>query len=79
MPKNDPNCKTGLDKNIINKEVFDREISLCQKLSKKNSGKCGWGRCADCGVIPLLYKLHKSKLLENSEAKKVKEGIFKAI
>jgi len=77
MTKNDPKCKTGLKKNIINKEVFDREIALCQKLSKKNSGKCGWGKCADCGVIPLLYKLHKGELLEDNEAKKVKEKILK--
>lgn len=77
MPKNDPNCKNGLDKNIINKEVFGREISLCQKLSNKNNGKCGWGKCMDCGVVPLLYKLHKGKLLEDSKAKKIKEEIFK--
>lgn len=77
MPKNDPNCKTGLDKNIINKEVFNREISLCRKLFKENSGKCGWGRCADCGVIPLLYKLHKGALLEDSKVKEVKEKILK--
>jgi len=58
-------CKTGLKKNIIKKEVFNREIALCKMLSKKNKGKCGWGRCKDCGVIPILYKLHKGQLLEN--------------
>ena len=25
------------------------------------------GECKKCGVIPLLYKLHKGKLLEKSE------------
>jgi len=64
--KNKLTCKTGLRKNIIKKEVFDREVALCKMLSKENKGKCGWGRCKDCGVIPLLYKLHKGQLLEDS-------------
>jgi len=65
-------------KNIIKKEVFDREISLCRMLSKKNKGKCAWGKCKDCGVIPLLYKLHKGKLLEKSaELAKIRKKIFK--
>jgi len=66
-------CKTGLKKNIIKKEVFDREVALCKKLAKENKGKCGWGKCKECGVIPLLYKLHKGKLLEKpAEIKKAK-------
>lgn len=70
-------CQTGLKKNIINKKIFQREISLCQQLAKENKNKCGWGRCRDCGVIPLLYKLHKGKLLEKpKEIKKVKSGIL---
>jgi len=77
MTKNDPKCETGLAKNIIGQEVFDREIGLCRKLSKENGGKCGWGKCSDCGVIPLLYKLNKGKLLEDDEAKKTKEEILK--
>ncbi len=77
MFKNDPNCKTGLEKNIINKEVFGREIALCQKLNKEKGGGCGWGKCADCGVIPLLFKLHKGELLEDGEAKRTKEEILK--
>lgn len=48
----------------IKKEIFDREVALCQKLAKENNGKCNWGRCEHCGVIPLLYKLHKGELLE---------------
>ncbi len=76
MIKNNESCKEGLAKNIINKDVFDREIALCQKLAKENSGKCGWGKCMDCGVIPLLYKLHKGELLEDGAAKEVKEEIF---
>jgi len=76
--KNKLNCKTGLKKNIIKKNVFNREIALCKMLSKDNKGKCGWGTCKDCGVIPLLYKLHKGKLLEKSaEIKKAKSRIIK--
>ncbi|MFH1582654.1 MAG: hypothetical protein ABIA08_02780 [bacterium] len=70
--------KTGLKKNIIKKEVFDREIALCKQLSKENKGKCGWGKCKDCGVIPFLYKLYKEKLLEKPiEIKKAKSKITK--
>jgi len=60
-------CKTGLKKNIISKEVFDREVELCKMLSKDNKGKCGWGKCKDCGTIPLLFKLHQGVLLEKDE------------
>lgn len=71
-------CKTGLKRGIIKKEVFDREITLCKKLSKENGGKCGWGRCKDCGVIPFLYKLHKGELLEDSvKIAEIKEKIFR--
>ena len=28
-------CKTGLEPNIIDQEIFDREIALCQKLNKE--------------------------------------------
>jgi len=71
-------CKTGLKKNIIKKEVFDREVTLCKMLSKENRGKCGWGRCKDCGVSLLLIKLYKGKLLEKpSEIKKAKAKITK--
>jgi hypothetical protein len=60
-------CKTGLKKNMISKEVFDREMELCKMLSKENKGKCGWGKCKDCGIIPLLVKLHQGVLLEKNE------------
>jgi hypothetical protein len=57
-------CKTGLNSGVIDKEVFEREILLCKQLSEDNNGKCGWGKCKDCGVIPLLYKFYEGKLLE---------------
>ena len=71
-------CKTGLKKNIIKREVFKREIALCQMLSKKHRRKCGWGKCKDCGVIPLLYKLHRGHLLEKpADLAKIRKRIFK--
>lgn len=78
MEKGELTCKTGLKENVIDKEIFDREIALCRKLSKKNGGKCGWGECEKCGVMPLLYKLHKGQLLENSfEISQIKEKVLK--
>jgi hypothetical protein len=71
MPKK-LTCKTGLKKNVISKTVFEREVLLCEELSKKGK-KCGWGKCKGCGVLPLLYKLHKGILIEDSgELKKIK-------
>jgi len=56
----------------MKKEVFDKEINLCKRLSKENKGKCAWGICKNCGVVPLLYKLYKGKLLEKpAEIKEV--------
>lgn len=76
--KNKLTCKTGLKKNIIKKAVFDREVELCKMLAKKHKGKCDWGKCRNCGVIPLLIKLHKGKLLEKpAEIKKAKSKIIK--
>ena len=79
MPKrNKLTCKTGLKKNIIKKEVFDREIALCRQLSKEHKGRCGWGKCKDCGVIPFLYKLHKGQLIDKAtKLTKIKKKIFK--
>lgn len=65
-------------KKVISKEIFNKEIAMCKRLFKEKKGKCAWGKCKDCGVIPLLYKLHKGQLLEKpAEIKKVKNKIFK--
>lgn len=62
----------------IDKNIFDREISMCKKLNKKNEGKCCWGECKCCGVIPLLFKLHKGEFLEKpEEIEKIKAEIFR--
>lgn len=75
--KNKLTCKQGLKKGVVKKEVFDREVALCQKLAKKNKGKCGWGKCQYCWVVPLLYKLHRGELIEEpEEIKKVKDSIL---
>ena len=72
------NCKTGLEPNIIEQEVFDRELALCKKLNNENTGSCGWGKCETCGVIPLLYKLHKGELLEDEKViNDIKNKLFK--
>ena len=74
MLKTKLTCKTGLKKNIIKKEVYDREVALCRQLSKK----CGWGKCKDCGVIPLLHKLYRGQLLKDIvKIKKIKNKILK--
>ncbi len=60
----------------MNEEVFKRELAMCRKLHHEKKG-CNWGQCANCGVIPALYKLHNGILLEKDEdIKKVKEEVF---
>ena len=51
----------------MEKEIFEKEITMCRKLNKENGGKCNWGECEKCGVIPLLYKLHQGKIYEKRE------------
>jgi len=59
----------------MKKETFEKEIAICKELSKKNGGKCDWGECEKCGVIPLLYKLGKGKLYEDKdEIEKIKKA-----
>ena len=51
----------------MNSETFEKELTMCRSLNEKNGGKCHWGECVTCGVIPLLYKLHKGEFLETPE------------
>ncbi len=62
---------------MINKNIFDREIGLCQKLSRKNKGECGWGKCKNCGVLFLLHKFYKRELIEGKEEiKKTRKDVL---
>jgi len=61
---------------MISKDVFNKEIQMCKNLNKMNA-ECNWGKCNQCGVLPLLIKLYEGKLLENSsEINAFKEEIF---
>ncbi|MCK4919265.1 MAG: hypothetical protein KAS01_02665 [Candidatus Pacebacteria bacterium] len=76
MNNDEITCQTDSNKNVIDKEVYERELQMCKKLSQENGGKCAWGVCQDCGVIPFLHKLHKGELLEDpKEIKKAKSGV----
>jgi hypothetical protein len=50
----------------ITKKIFNAEIAMCRKLYKKSKG-CQWGKCKDCGVVPLLYKLHSGLLVDKKK------------
>ena len=77
MPSKKLSRKTRLKKRAIKKDVFEREIAMCQKLSKENKGKCNWGKCKDCGVLPLLRKLYQGELVEDKdEIRKMKKDIL---
>lgn len=72
------NCKTSLKPNIIDRDIFEKEINLCKKLKKENDGKCCWGVCDNCGVIPCLYKLYKGKVIdEKDRLKELKDKLLK--
>ncbi|MCK4636235.1 MAG: hypothetical protein KAT32_05230 [Candidatus Moranbacteria bacterium] len=61
---------------MINEDIFDKEVSMCQEMYKKDKS-CNWGKCKDCGVLLLLYKLHKGELIEDKdEVKNFKDEIF---
>ena len=51
----------------MKKETFEEELNICKRHSKKNDGKCHWGECDKCGVIPLLYKLFEGRTYEDEE------------
>lgn len=53
--------------NSMEQKIFKKEIAMCQELSKKNGGRCNWGECEKCGVIPLLYKLGKGEFYEKED------------
>ena len=62
----------------MDQEIFEKEIAMCRELSKKNGGKCNWGECGKCGVIPLLHKIYKGEFLENKEEiERVKKSVLR--
>ena len=54
-----------MSKEKISHETFEGEIKICQEQSKANG--CAWGKCKDCGVVPLLVKLHRGMVVEDQE------------
>lgn len=61
----------------MEKNTFEKEISMCQRLNRDNDGKCNWGECDKCGVVPMLYKLFKGEIKETSEEiSSLKEEVF---
>ena len=52
---------------LMDQETFEKEIAMCRELSKKNGGKCAWGECEKCGVVPFLYKIGKGEFFEKEE------------
>jgi len=61
----------------MTEEIFSKETAMCRELSQKNGGKCNWGECAKCGVIPLLYKLCKGEIYEKTdEVEKLKKNVL---
>ncbi|MDD5144925.1 MAG: hypothetical protein PHW72_02275 [Candidatus Pacebacteria bacterium] len=73
--KNKLDTKIQLKK-IIKEDFFKKEIKLCQTLYQKK-GKCAWGKCKSCGVVPFLYKLRGEFLEDPVKIKKIKERVFK--
>ncbi|NTU67018.1 MAG: hypothetical protein HGB08_03800 [Candidatus Moranbacteria bacterium] len=62
---------------MIEKETFEKETGMCRELSRKKGGRCNWGECSKCGVIPLLHKLYKSEVVESEEEiKNLKDEIL---
>ncbi len=50
---------------------------MCKRLYFENKGGCNWGKCKNCGVLPLLHKVATGEIIENAEEiKKLKVEIF---
>ena len=57
-------------------DVYKKETKMCAKLFKEKQG-CAWGKCAECGVVPLLYKLETGQVIEDeTEVKELKMEIL---
>jgi histidine triad (HIT) family protein len=68
--------KEGIEKKI-DKDIFEKEKSMCHNLYHKNGGHCNWGECDNCGVIPLLHKLDNGEICDNeADVKALKNSIL---
>jgi len=47
-------------------DVYKKETKMCVRMFKEKQG-CAWGKCADCGVVPLLYKFETGVTVENDD------------
>jgi len=58
------------------KDIYDKEVDICKQAFKENKG-CNWGKCEDCGVVPLLHKLNTGEVVEDKEeVNKLKNNII---
>ena len=59
---------------MIDRETYEKEMAICGDFSKK--GHCNWGKCSECGVIPLLHKMFTGEIIENKEElENLKKGL----
>ncbi|MFA5130898.1 MAG: hypothetical protein WC467_00565 [Patescibacteria group bacterium] len=57
-------------------DVYKKETKMCARMFKEKQG-CAWGKCATCGVVPLLYKLETGSVVDNEEdIKALKEEVL---
>lgn len=62
---------------MLDQETFDKEIKICQKMYKEKGG-CNWGKCDECGVVPLLHKLKTGEVVEEKgDVEKLKNKLLK--
>ncbi len=60
---------------VISKEIYETEIAMCKEHNKEK-GYCCWGNCKDCGVLPLLYKLHTGEIIDGKKLEEFKLKVF---
>ena len=56
--------------------TYQHELAMCKKLHAEKQG-CAWGKCDQCGVIPLLHKLSTGEVIDDPAAiNKLKQQVF---
>jgi len=57
-------------------DVYKKETKTCARLFKESQG-CRWGRCENCGVIPLLHKFETGEIIkDDAEIKALRNEIL---